>query len=260
MEDSFWSLHNKDFSESEGASFASSTTTNMTGNTLLTSKIKRVMLKDKEVGRISAATPVVIEKALELFVRRLLAESVTFARAGNAKKIMPSHLKAAVHADTMMDFLKEIVQHAPDASVCAEEKERVRPAPDAPVEASMSKSFQKRKTKRTASSSKSKTHERKTREEPKVADSSLDSSSADGKQTQISPPAKKRRISQGSPPIDMQACNISRAMQVQMQVQDPEVAAALPRNCPLVDLTQLLHQYWRPEDDDYDLDEDDSCT
>lgn len=77
-------------------------------------RIKKIMQGDEEVGKVAQAVPVIISRALELFVEDLLkkAESVTHAR--NAKTLTPSHLKQCIMSEQRFDFLKDVVQAVPD--------------------------------------------------------------------------------------------------------------------------------------------------
>ncbi|KII84751.1 hypothetical protein PLICRDRAFT_45559 [Plicaturopsis crispa FD-325 SS-3] len=79
-------------------------------------RIKKIMQKDEEVGKVAQATPVVISKALELFLAMIVDESSKVTTERGAKKVEAYHLKHAVETTEMLDFLKEIVQAVPDPS------------------------------------------------------------------------------------------------------------------------------------------------
>jgi len=79
-------------------------------------RIKRIMQKDEEVGKVAQATPVVISKALEMFLAMLVEESNKVTAARGSKKVEAYHLKHAVETVEMLDFLKEIVEPVPDPS------------------------------------------------------------------------------------------------------------------------------------------------
>jgi len=74
------------------------------------------MQKDEEVGKVAQATPVVISKALEMFLAMLVEESNKVTAARGSKKVEAYHLKHAVETVEMLDFLKEIVEPVPDPS------------------------------------------------------------------------------------------------------------------------------------------------
>eukprot|EP00210_Caulerpa_lentillifera_P002735 g2614.t1 len=80
----------------------------------LATRIKRLMQKDDEVGRIASVTPVLISRALELFLQKLCTNLTDYAQSRSAKGISPAHLKAYIASDGIMDFLKDIVKDAPD--------------------------------------------------------------------------------------------------------------------------------------------------
>ena len=79
-------------------------------------RIKKIMQKDEEVGKVAQATPIVISKALELFLGLLVQESSKVTQNRGSKKVEAYHLKHAVDTTEILDFLKEIVQAVPDPS------------------------------------------------------------------------------------------------------------------------------------------------
>lgn len=79
------------------------------------------MQTDDDIGKIAQATPLLIGKAMEMFLARLCQNACAIATSRLAKTITASHLKAYVHSDEMMDFLKETVSSAADLSVEGEE-------------------------------------------------------------------------------------------------------------------------------------------
>ncbi|CDO75939.1 hypothetical protein BN946_scf184873.g28 [Trametes cinnabarina] len=79
-------------------------------------RIKRIMQKDEEVGKVAQATPVVISKALELFLAMIVKEASTVTVERGSKRVEAYHLKHAIETVDMLDFLKEIVEAVPDPS------------------------------------------------------------------------------------------------------------------------------------------------
>ncbi|KAG2052370.1 histone-fold-containing protein, partial [Suillus hirtellus] len=77
-------------------------------------RIKKIMQKDEEVGKVAQATPVVISKALELFLAMIVEEAAKVTIERGAKKVEAYHLKHAIETTEMLDFLKEIVESVPD--------------------------------------------------------------------------------------------------------------------------------------------------
>jgi len=72
------------------------------------------MQTDEDVGKVAAPVPVIISRALELFVENLLkkANQVTLERG--ARTLTPSHLKMCIKSEQRFDFLKELVSTVPD--------------------------------------------------------------------------------------------------------------------------------------------------
>ncbi|KAI0696995.1 histone-fold-containing protein, partial [Cerioporus squamosus] len=87
-------------------------------------RIKRIMQKDEEVGKVAQATPVVIcactarvlDRALELFLAMIVEEASNVTIDRGSKRVEAYHLKHAIETVDMLDFLKEIVQAVPDPS------------------------------------------------------------------------------------------------------------------------------------------------
>ncbi|KAF8197049.1 histone-fold-containing protein [Pholiota molesta] len=79
-------------------------------------RIKKIMQKDEEVGKVAQATPIVISKALELFLGLIIEQSAKVTTERGSKKVEVYHLKHAVETTETLDFLKELVQDIPDPS------------------------------------------------------------------------------------------------------------------------------------------------
>ncbi|KAL0576644.1 hypothetical protein V5O48_005344 [Marasmius crinis-equi] len=79
-------------------------------------RIKKIMQKDEDVGKVAQATPIVISKALELFLALIVEEASKVTTERGSKKVEAYHLKHAVETTEMFDFLKEIVEAVPDPS------------------------------------------------------------------------------------------------------------------------------------------------
>eukprot|EP00798_Chlamydomonas_sp_ICE-L_P010376 gene10376-8316_t len=73
----------------------------------LASRIKKLMQKDEDVGKIAQATPVLIARAMELFLGKLCTKSAETPFYHCCRK-------AYVMSEEMMDFLKDTVATAPD--------------------------------------------------------------------------------------------------------------------------------------------------
>ncbi|KAF2477355.1 histone-fold-containing protein [Lindgomyces ingoldianus] len=86
-------------------------------------RIKRIMQADDDVGKVAQVTPVVVSKALELFMISLVTKAAAEAKARASKRVAAMHLKQAVTNDEQFDFLSEIVSKVPDAPNVAEKNE-----------------------------------------------------------------------------------------------------------------------------------------
>ncbi|ORY15131.1 histone-fold-containing protein [Clohesyomyces aquaticus] len=86
-------------------------------------RIKRIMQADDDVGKVAQVTPVVVSKALELFMISLVTKAAAEAKARSSKRVGAMHLKQAVTNDEQFDFLSEIVSKVADAPAAAEKHE-----------------------------------------------------------------------------------------------------------------------------------------
>ena len=81
----------------------------------IASRIKRMMQQDEDVGKVAATAPVVLSKALELFVKQLVTTTMDVALMHGAKIIQKTHLKGAiVMVPEAFDFLSDVVEDVED--------------------------------------------------------------------------------------------------------------------------------------------------
>ena len=59
---------------------------------MLQARIKKIMQSDEEVGKVAAAVPVIISRALELFVDTLLDHVNKTLELRGARTMTPGHL------------------------------------------------------------------------------------------------------------------------------------------------------------------------
>ncbi|TPX46981.1 hypothetical protein SeMB42_g03010 [Synchytrium endobioticum] len=78
-------------------------------------RIKKIMRLDEEVGKVAQATPIVISKAVEMFLETVVSEMCKETQRRNAKKAMPGHLKTTIMTQDRFDFLRPKVAALPDA-------------------------------------------------------------------------------------------------------------------------------------------------
>ncbi|XP_017277585.1 dr1-associated corepressor [Kryptolebias marmoratus] len=77
-------------------------------------RIKKIMQTDEEIGKVAAAVPVIISRALELFLESLLTKACHVTQSRNAKTMTMSHLKQCIELEQQFDFLKDLVATVPD--------------------------------------------------------------------------------------------------------------------------------------------------
>lgn len=72
-------------------------------------RIKRLMQSDEEVGKVAQATPVIVAKALELFMINIVDASCKQASAKRVKRVNLSHLHDAIMEEERFDFIRETI-------------------------------------------------------------------------------------------------------------------------------------------------------
>ncbi|XP_075425931.1 dr1-associated corepressor [Ascaphus truei] len=84
-------------------------------------RIKKIMQTDEEIGKVAAAVPVIISRALELFLESLLTKACQVTQSRSAKTMTTSHLKQCIELEQQFDFLKDLVAAVPDMQGEAED-------------------------------------------------------------------------------------------------------------------------------------------
>eukprot|EP00357_Protocruzia_adherens_P023460 CAMPEP_0115000788 /NCGR_PEP_ID=MMETSP0216-20121206/16969_1 /TAXON_ID=223996 /ORGANISM="Protocruzia adherens, Strain Boccale" /LENGTH=188 /DNA_ID=CAMNT_0002365959 /DNA_START=348 /DNA_END=914 /DNA_ORIENTATION=- len=77
-------------------------------------RIKKIMQSDEEIGKVANTTPVLISKALELFIKDLVNRSCQVAIDNNHAKVEESHLKASIKSQDRFSFLSSLCESFPD--------------------------------------------------------------------------------------------------------------------------------------------------
>ncbi|KAM1124508.1 hypothetical protein ACFX2I_039869 [Malus domestica] len=77
-------------------------------------RIKKIMQADEDVGKIALAVPVLVSKALELFLQDLCDRTYEITLQRGAKTMNAVHLKHCVQSYNVFDFLRDIVSRVPD--------------------------------------------------------------------------------------------------------------------------------------------------
>jgi Dr1-associated corepressor len=92
------------------------------------SRIKKIMQTDEEIGKVAKAVPVLISRAIELFMEKLLHDAETaVSQSKTYRTILPQHIKQAitntqvekslkfgVHAFQSLNFLSGLVENISD--------------------------------------------------------------------------------------------------------------------------------------------------
>ncbi|CAN0905110.1 Dr1-associated corepressor [Linum grandiflorum] len=77
-------------------------------------RIKKIMQTDEDIGKIAMAVPLLVSKALELFLQDLCDRTYDITLRKGAKTLNSSHLKQCVQKFKLFDFLRETVDKVPD--------------------------------------------------------------------------------------------------------------------------------------------------
>ncbi|KAG7664441.1 uncharacterized protein J8A68_002044 [[Candida] subhashii] len=76
-------------------------------------RIKKIMQSDEEIGKVAQATPIIVGRALEIFMANLVEVSILEAKKQGVKRISASHVRAAIENTEQFDFLVEAVEKYP---------------------------------------------------------------------------------------------------------------------------------------------------
>ncbi|XP_042458833.1 dr1-associated corepressor-like [Zingiber officinale] len=77
-------------------------------------RIKKIMQADEDVGKIALAVPLLVSKALELFLQDLCDRTYEITLQRGAKTLNSSHLKQCVKTYSAYDFLTGVVNKVPN--------------------------------------------------------------------------------------------------------------------------------------------------
>ncbi|CAG2188386.1 uncharacterized protein LOC143069238 [Mytilus galloprovincialis] len=77
-------------------------------------RIKKIMQTDEEVGKVAAAVPVIISRALEKFIETLIVKTGETTSNRNAKTLTATHIKQTIVSEKKFDFLRDLVSTVPD--------------------------------------------------------------------------------------------------------------------------------------------------
>ncbi|CAE1234853.1 DRAP1 [Acanthosepion pharaonis] len=77
-------------------------------------RIKKIMQTDEDVGKVAAAVPVIISRALELFIESLIMKASQTTQTRHAKTLTTAHIKQTIEAEKKFDFLRDLVVNIAD--------------------------------------------------------------------------------------------------------------------------------------------------
>lgn len=72
-------------------------------------RIKKIMQSDEDIGKVAQATPVIVGRALEIFMANLVEAAAVEARQAGVRRIAACHIRAAVENTEQFDFLVDVV-------------------------------------------------------------------------------------------------------------------------------------------------------
>ncbi|XP_076834580.1 dr1-associated corepressor [Brachyhypopomus gauderio] len=87
-------------------------------------RIKKIMQKDTEVGRMATAVPVIISKALEMFMISFLSKTSLITQSANSRVMSINHMKQCIMSEKLFDFLRELAEQASGTSTPKEGKSK----------------------------------------------------------------------------------------------------------------------------------------
>lgn len=72
-------------------------------------RIKKIMQSDEDIGKVAQATPVVVGRALEIFMANLVEAAIIEAKKAGVRRIAASHIRQAVENTEQFDFVVDVV-------------------------------------------------------------------------------------------------------------------------------------------------------
>lgn len=72
-------------------------------------RIKKIMQSDEDIGKVAQATPVVVGRALEIFMANLVEAGIIEAKKAGVRRISAQHIRTAVENTEQFDFLVDVM-------------------------------------------------------------------------------------------------------------------------------------------------------
>ncbi|CAL8079501.1 unnamed protein product [Calicophoron daubneyi] len=79
-----------------------------------TTRIKKIMQLDEDIGKLTATVPPVVSRSLELFMEQLITRAYQVTTERNSKTISPSSIKYVIEHDSEFGFLHNLVVDVPE--------------------------------------------------------------------------------------------------------------------------------------------------
>ncbi|XP_055012641.1 dr1-associated corepressor [Boleophthalmus pectinirostris] len=73
-------------------------------------RVKKIMQKDTEVGRIAMAVPVLISRALEMFLKALLTKTFLITQSKLSTVLSVAHMRQCIESERLFHFLLDLLE------------------------------------------------------------------------------------------------------------------------------------------------------
>ncbi|KAJ0008596.1 hypothetical protein NQD34_016011 [Periophthalmus magnuspinnatus] len=73
-------------------------------------RVKKIMQKDAEVGRIAMAVPVLISRALEMFLKALLSKTFLITQSKLSTVLSVAHMRQCIESERLFHFLLDLLE------------------------------------------------------------------------------------------------------------------------------------------------------
>ena len=77
------------------------------------SRVKKILQMDDEVGKMTAAVPVMVSRTAELFIESMLTAAVQISNSKNSALLSHDHLKQCILQNQRFDFLGDLLESGP---------------------------------------------------------------------------------------------------------------------------------------------------
>lgn len=87
-------------------------------------RVKKLLQSDEDIGKVAQATPLVVGRAVELFLAALVEKTVEKASQGHSKKITVAMLKNVIEDNEEFDFVLDVCEKYSDSKDRDKEKDK----------------------------------------------------------------------------------------------------------------------------------------